>query len=50
MSCILIRCTNDKNLEKIKPLLQEIALFVFSGPKFGILLPSGSGYKRTTTP
>jgi hypothetical protein len=23
MSCILIRCTHDKNLELIKPLVQE---------------------------
>jgi hypothetical protein len=32
MSCILIRCTYDKNLETIQPLVQEliIALFVFS--------------------
>jgi hypothetical protein len=32
MSCILItiRCTYDKNLEMIQPLVEEIALFVFS--------------------
>jgi hypothetical protein len=29
MSYILIRCTYDKNLELIQPLLQVIALFVF---------------------
>jgi hypothetical protein len=23
MSCILIRCTNDKNLDMIQPLVQE---------------------------
>jgi hypothetical protein len=30
MSCILIRCTYDKSLEMIQPLVQELALFVFS--------------------
>jgi hypothetical protein len=26
MSCILIKCTYDKNLEMIQPLVQELAL------------------------
>jgi hypothetical protein len=50
MSCILIRCTYDKNLEMIQPLVQELALFVFvAKPRIRLdrnlvcelLLPSG---------
>jgi hypothetical protein len=50
MSCILIRCTHDKNLEMIKPLVEELHHFLCFrfwppggqaknqiGPKFGLL-------------
>jgi hypothetical protein len=49
MACILIRCTNDKNLEMIQPLVEELQNFLCFwfwppggqakkqiGPKFGL--------------
>jgi hypothetical protein len=44
MSCILIRCTYDKNLEMIQQLISsgDIALFVFS-----VLAPGGQAKNQT---
>jgi hypothetical protein len=38
MSCILIRCTNDKNLEMIEQLVEELYYSTFGVFGFGPLV------------
>jgi hypothetical protein len=57
MTCILTRCNNDKNLEMIQPLVQELQHFlcfqfwpsgsqakIQIGPKFGLYSHFTLGY------